>query len=393
MTDPEHEGTALDDEFHARTHAGGRRKATTTGSRARGCVPVLIVLAIILALLYVGLTKGIDFVQDQFADPEDYPGPGSGAVTVEVVSGDTIPDMGRTLEDADVVASADAFTDAASGNSCATNIQAGFYPLKKKMKAADALAVMCDPKNIDNRDVTIPEGLRVDQVVDVLVEATGLKKSAFEKVLAQPAQLGLPAYAQGNPEGYLFPDTYRFTPEDKPLDMLQQMVARFVEVAGDLPISGAAGVDLTEHDLVTVASIVEKEVSRAEDRPSVAEVVRNRLDGDCVAQGVPAGLLQMDSTIHFLTGGGTGSVFTDDDARDSDSPYNTYRVPGIPPGPIAAPGRAAMEAVLNPTDKGYCFFVAVNLDTGETAFATTEAEHNANRARLDEWCSDNEGRC
>jgi UPF0755 protein len=393
MTDPEHEGTALEDQFHAQSHPGGHRRKASTGRRVRGCLPLLIGLVIILGLLYFGVTKGVDFLQDQFADPEDYPGPGSGSVTVEVVSGDTIGDMGRSLEDADVVASADAFIDAASGDPCAPTIQAGFYPLMKKMKAADALAVMCDPKNIDNRDITIPEGLRVDQVVDVLVENTDFKKPAYEKILDDPAKLGLPDYAQGNPEGFLFPDTYRFTPEDKPLDMLREMVARFVEVADGLPISAASDVGLTEQELVTEASIVEKEVSRAEDRPAVAEVIRNRLDGSCSSEGVPTGLLQMDSTIHFLTGGGTGSVFTDDDARASDSPYNTYRVAGLPPGPIAAPGLASMQAVLKPTDKGYCYFVAVNLDTGETAFATTEAEHNANRARLTEWCDDNEGRC
>src|SRR5687768_275749 len=136
MTDHEHDGTALDDQFRAQSHHRGHRKAQSSGGRARGCLPVLIVLAIVLGLVYFGLTKGIDFVRDQFGDPEDYAGPGSGAVTVEVVSGDTIPDMGRTLEDADVVASSDAFVDAASGDPCASTIQAGFYPLKKKMKAA-----------------------------------------------------------------------------------------------------------------------------------------------------------------------------------------------------------------------------------------------------------------
>src|SRR3546814_9830929 len=112
-----------------------------------------------------------------------------------------------------------------------------------------------------------------------------------------------------------------------------------------------------------MASIIEKEVNRPEDMPAVAEVIFNRLDGSCVEQGIPKGLLQMDSTVHFLEGGGAGSVYTSAEARESDSPYNTYKQAGLPPGPIASPGQAAMEAILEPTDKGYCFFVAVDLDT------------------------------
>jgi UPF0755 protein len=79
-------------------------------------------------------------------------------------------------------------------------------------------------------------------------------------------------------------------------------------------------------------------------------------------------------------------VFTSDEMRESGSPYNTYRFPGLPPGPISAPGEAALEAALNPTDEGYCYFVAVNLETGETAFAATQAEHQGNVARLEEYC-------
>lgn len=369
--------------------AGGRRKRR----RVSGCVPVFVVLAVVAALLYVGYSWGRDFLDEQFGEPEDYPGPGRGSVTFQVHEGDSISQMGSNLVDAGVVASVEAFTDAASANPEATGIQVGFYPLKQEMKASDVVAILVDPDNIDKLDITIPEGRRVDQVVELLAENTEFRRAAFEKVLDSPGKLRLPGYAQGDPEGYLFPDTYRFTPEDKPVDMLREMVGRFKTVAGELPISDASSVDLTEHDLVTVASIIEKEVSRAEDRPAVAEVIRNRLAGDCASEGVVSGLLQMDSTIHFLSGGGTGSVFTDEEARQSDSPYNTYRNPGLPPGPIAAPGRAAMEAVLNPTDEGYCYFVAVDLDTGETAFAATEAEHNENRARLADWCRDNEDRC
>ncbi|HEY9564440.1 MAG TPA: endolytic transglycosylase MltG, partial [Nocardioides sp.] len=245
----------------------------------------------------------------------------------------------------------------------------------------------------DANAVVIPEGFRTDQVVARLAKTTGVKKAELEKALKDADGLGLPDYAEGEAEGYLFPAKYSFAPDDTALDMLAAMVKRYKAVAEEVPVSGASEAGLDEHDFITMASIIEKEVNRPEDMPAVAEVIFNRLDGSCVEQGIPKGLLQMDSTVHFLEGGGAGSVYTSAEARESDSPYNTYKQAGLPPGPIASPGQAAMEAILEPTDKGYCFFVAVDLDTGETRFARTGAEHTANTQLLQEWCRENSGRC
>ncbi|MGH3452955.1 MAG: endolytic transglycosylase MltG, partial [Nocardioidaceae bacterium] len=101
---------------------------------------------------------------------------------------------------------------------------------------------------------------------------------------------------------------------------------------------------------------------------------------------VAGDLLQLDSTVHYAVDGTTNRVFTSDEQRNIDSPYNTYRFPGLPPGPIDSPGEAALEAALNPTPGDWTFFVTVNLETGETLFATSLAQHNANVAKLQEYC-------
>ena len=219
--------------------SGGRRRAERQRRRGPGCLIALVVLAVLAGAAYWGVTTGIDRIKDQFDSAEDYPGPGTEDVTYEVKTGDTATQIGRGLKDAGVVASVDAFIAAAQGNAQSSSIQAGFYALKKEMKASDALDILIDPANLVTSNVTIPEGLRVVDIVAKLVEATGFKKAAFDKALADPAALGLPDYANGNPEGYLFPATYSFGPNEKPADMLRDMVVRWEQAA-------------TDNDLVTV---------------------------------------------------------------------------------------------------------------------------------------------
>jgi len=385
--EPEHGGEIPTDDhpvFGSSPGSSRGRRRAKKKRRGVGCLASLVVLALLIGGGVLLVVAGIDKVKDLFGGPADFSGAGTGEVTIEVHEGDSAAAIGRTLKAAGVVKSIDAFVEAASADERSRGIQVGFYQLAKQMSAENALAVLVNPDNLIRAQVTIPEGLTVDQIVARLVKGTDFKASQFRRVLANPGALGFPSYAEGNPEGYLFPATYEIKPNATPLSVVKGMVDRFNAAAADLSLADrAADVGLSPHDVVTVASIIEREVNREQDLAGVAEVIDNRLAGRCAETGR---LLQMDSTVHYAAGA-NDSVFTTDEMRNTDSPYNTYKVPGLPPGPISAPGEAALEAALNPTDKGYCFFVAVNLETGETLFASTQAQHAANVAKLDEYCA------
>ncbi|MFT4008557.1 MAG: endolytic transglycosylase MltG [Nocardioidaceae bacterium] len=385
MTDEhEYHESGHDESGHEPVFAGAGSRRGERKRGAFGCLAMLLVAALVIGGGALLVVAGIGKAKDMFGGPSDYSGTGSGTVTVEVKKGDTAAAIGRTLKAAGVVKSVDAFVSAANADERARGIQVGFYELKKEMSAKAALDILIDPDNLVRAEVTIPEGLTVEQAVTILAKKTDFTAKQYQKVLAQPAKLGLPAYAEGDPEGFLFPATYQVPPNATPASVLKAMVTRFKTAAGDLSLAkGAKAQGRTPHDIVTIASIIEREVNRKQDLAGVAEVIDNRLAGRCPET---AGLLQMDSTVHFAAGA-NDSVFTTDEMRATDSPYNTYKYPGLPPGPISSPGQAALDAALHPSDNGYCYFVAVNLETGETLFAKTVAEHAANKAKLDEYCA------
>src|SRR4051794_26700568 len=275
---------------HTATPAG-RRRAQRQRGRGPGCLIALVILAVLAGAAYWGVTTGIHKVKAQFSSADDYPGPGGQSVTFEVQPGDSIAAMGRGLKSADIVASVDAFISAAQANPQSSSIQAGTYPLKKQMKASDVVAVLVDPGNIITTRVTIPEGFQVKQVVDLLAKQTGFKKQEFEAALQDPKALGLPDYADGNPEGYLFPATYDFKPDEKPADMLHDMVARWQQSAQDNDLeAGAAALGYTPHEIMTIASMIEAE-GRGKYRAKISRVIYNRLEID---PNPAAGFLQVD---------------------------------------------------------------------------------------------------
>ncbi|MCD4534985.1 endolytic transglycosylase MltG [Nocardioides sp. cx-169] len=381
--DPD-EGSFVDDVYEPRP--GGRRRKRRGVS---GCLPVLIVLAVLGGLLYVGVTQGVDFVKDQFGEAEDYPGPGSGQVSFEVSSGDTATDIGRNLKDQGVVASVDAFVSAANAEPKAGGIQVGFYALKKEMAAEDALAILIQPANLVSNAITIPEGLRVVDILDILVEKTDFKRGAFVKALAQPGKLGLPGYAEGDPEGYLFPSTYSFGPKETPASMLKAMVDRWKQAAEDANLeSAAAELGLTPHELMTVASLVEAE-GRGDDMPRIARVIYNRLADP---SGPTVGKLQIDATVNYALDRSLVAIPTSEDLK-VDSPYNTYEVVGLPPGPIEAPGDAAIQAASKPADGDWLFYVTVDLETGETKFTESYDEFLTYKQQLRDYCANESDRC
>ncbi|MEO6510282.1 MAG: endolytic transglycosylase MltG [Nocardioides sp.] len=385
LEDPD-ETYADDEGADERAAEGGRRKKR--GRSIPGCLAALVALALIAGGAYVAVTKGAEFIRDQFSTSPDFAGPGKGKVTFQVKDGDTVGAIGRNLKDKGVVESVDAFMTAAGSS---TGIQVGYYQLKKEMKAADAFTILSNPANIIKTTVTIPEGFQVDQVVQRLAASTDYPAKAFEKVLADPAKIGLPDYANGNAEGYLFPSTYDFGPKDKPFDMLTKMVARWQQAADDAGLEEkAADLGYTPGEIMTVASLIEAE-GRGNYRPKIARVIYNRLEID---PNPAAGLLQIDATVNFALGKPGPAVLTQDEIDSvADSPYNTYTHKGLPPGPIEAPGDDAIAAALHPDDGPWFFYVTVNLATGETRFTDDYNEFLTFKGELQDYCATQSDRC
>jgi UPF0755 protein len=365
---------------------GGRRKRR--GRSIPGCLAALVALALIAGGAYYGVTKGAEFIRDQFSSAADYPGPGQGKVIFQVESGDTVGQIGRNLKAKGVVESVDAFIDAANGES---GIQVGYYELKKQMRAADAFAILKNPANIIKNTVTIPEGFQVKQIVARLAKATKFPAKAFQKALKNPAKLGLPDYANGNPEGYLFPSTYDFGPTDKPADMLKKMVDRWRQAADDAGLEdGAAALGHTPAEIMTIASLIEAE-GRGQYRAQIARVIYNRLE---IEPNPSAGFLQIDASVNYALQRSGSTVITDEDkASVADSPYNLYTHKGLPPTPIEAPGDAAIEAALNPEDGPWFFYVTVNLETGETKFTDSYDEFLTFKNEYEQYCETQSDRC
>ncbi|NGZ99703.1 hypothetical protein G5V59_03045 [Nocardioides sp. W3-2-3] len=216
----------------------GRRRSR---KRRSGCLPVMLVALLFGAIVAWFARGAISDVKDMFAGPEDYAGPGAGAVTVVIDPGQSIRSMGDRLEGLDVVASSDAFVDAAGKNAKSQSIQAATYQMKKQMKAADAVAFLADPKNAGaGNTVTVPEGARVGQIVDAIEKKTDFTEKRTTDLLANPASIGLPAEAAGNPEGYLYPATYEINDRTTPKSLLSQMVAQTAAAEKDLGITAGA---------------------------------------------------------------------------------------------------------------------------------------------------------
>jgi UPF0755 protein len=365
---------------------GGRRRKGR--SPLAGCLAVLVVLALVVGLFWFALTRGVDWVSDTLGEsPDDYPGPGRGRVTFEVAQGDTTAAMGRNLKEQGVVASVDAFLAAAQADPDSTGIQVGFYPMKKEMAAADALGVLLDSGNVISNAVTVPEGLRVDDIVKLLGEKTDFDEGQWRAALQDTQALGLPSYAGGNPEGYLFPATYDIAPKDEPVDVLAAMVARWRQAADEAGLEKAAEeMGKTPAELMVIASLIEAE-GRGDDMAKISRVVYNRLDGPG-DKGGTNGLLQIDASVNYaLDRTGTIAITRAEIDSVAGSPYNTYKQVGLPPTPIEAPGDAAIEAAAHPAEGDWYYYVTVDLRTGETKFAETYDEFLQYKREYQQYCT------
>jgi UPF0755 protein len=338
----------------------------------------LLVLVVLLGGAWYGGTKAFDKLKEHFAAAPDYSGPGTGSVVVQVKQGDSSTAIANQLKAAGVTESVQAFIDAARKDPQSTAIQVGYYQLKKKMKATDALAVLVDHKNLIQSVVTIPEGSRLKSIAKIIADKTDITPAAVQAALKNPSSIGLPAAANGNAEGWLFPATYTIVPHETATDLLKQMVAKTSSTLSDLDAATLGKqYGLSEENVLTVASILEFEAKRNEDFPKVARAIYNRLKA-----GMP---LQSDATVAYANGL-SGTVFTTDQQRQLNSPYNTYLKSGLPPGPIGAPGATTLKAALHPTPGPWLYWIAVNLETGKTLYSVTYAEHQRQNEQLIAYC-------
>ena len=320
-------------------------------SRRSPLVKVLAVL-VVLALaggLVVGamsLARGLDFLSSSAA--EDYSGEGSGEVVVQVQPGDTATDVAATLAEKDVVASRQAFYEVAVADERSRGLQPGFYRLRLQMSAAAAFELLLDPSARVVGRVTIPEGYTVEQVLQALADGTEIPLADYQAAAADPAALGLPDYAGGKLEGFLFPATYDVEPGTDATQVLTMMVDRFKQAAADTDLEAkAAALGLSPYEAVIVASMIERE-SRVDDELSkVSRVVYNRLE-----QGIPLGI---DATILYGLGRTSGGLKQSE--LEKDTPYNTRLNAGLVPTPIANPGQEALEAALSPEDGDWLYYV------------------------------------
>ena len=369
----------------------GKVDGAEIGRRIKSGIAVLVALVVLIGGGWFAATKGYAKYMD-WRQTDDYIGNGVDDVQITIPAGASLTDIGLIVVKADVVKSTKAFQSAAAKQAKSTAIQAGTYKMKTHLPAASAVARLIDPATYKVvKRVLVREGLRLSAIVPVLAKGTGLTEDQFNAVLKDPSKLGLPAYANNNPEGFLFPDSYEVADKPDALTILKTMTAEFATVAVSEDLANrATAMGMTPLQVLTVASIIEAEVNRPEDRPMVARAIYNRLQGK-TETGQPM-KLQLDSTVIYANGG-TGTLTTTDAQRALDSAYNTYKVDGLPPGPINSPGKSAIEAALNPADGTWIYWVVVNPQTGETKFASTDAEHQANVAEFQAWCKANAGKC
>ncbi|WP_326600115.1 endolytic transglycosylase MltG [Streptomyces sp. NBC_01803] len=321
------------------------------------------------AVLVVGGVGGIGFYgyafyQDRFGPAPDFAGDGTGEIQVEIPSGSSVSQIGNILKELGVVKSHDAFVAAAGADG--QSIQAGVYVLRGQMSAEAAVELLLDPSAVSA--LTIPEGLRATQVYATIDTYLGLAEGATEEV-AGSADIGLPEWAEGDPEGFLFPTRYDIASDTAPEDVLTQMVDRAESEFDEIGLEEeAARLGRSPREVLVIASLIQAEAQADEEFGKVSRVIHNRLDIDM--------MLQFDSTINYAMGRSTLDTSIAD--TQVDSPYNTYREYGLPPGPIDNPGHQAIEAALNPTDGDWLYFVTVR--PGDTRFTADSDEHDRNVA-------------
>lgn len=330
--------------------------------RGRGFLVFLLILAVLLgASLF-----GVKWVQRQIT-PAGAPG-AEKTITIPLNTSST--EIGNILHKEGIIGNPTVFRYYVQWKGRG-GFEAGQYQFRENESFDAAIATLTrGPQVPDHQKVTFPEGFRLSQIAErVGARLPGRTAERFTQVATNGTIRSsvLPKESE-NLEGFLFPDTYEFSLKDDEEEIVSRMVDSFDNVADEEGLMNAkAKVGRSPYEVLIVASLIEREAKIDEDRGKVARVIYNRLAADTA--------LQIDATLIYGMGGNIDRVLFED--LQKDGPYNTYTRKGLPPTPIASPGRESIRAALNPTEGDWLYYVVVTPD-GHHAFANTFAEHKRN---------------
>lgn len=243
-------------------------------------------------------------------------------------------------------------------------IQAGYHKFNEKMTNYEILKALFSGDNMSYRKVTFPEGLSLKRYAEILNKELGLNKAQFLKLCAADSLLKKYGIRDDSFEGYFMPATYNFFKDIEPEEVIKTLVENANDIWNERFAGKAKQVGKSRREVLTMASIVEGEAPVEAERPKVAGVYYNRL-----RKGM---LLQADPTVQYAVGGKKRLLYVD---LEVDSPYNTYKYKGLPPGPINSPSTSSIEAALAPAKHDYIYFVAVGDGSGLHNFARNFQEH------------------
>ncbi|MET4143660.1 endolytic transglycosylase MltG [Arthrobacter sp. UYCo732] len=383
----DHHEHHLDDHHEAHPDAGLFAGAAAVSVVAKPSKKVrrrrrLLAVFLTLVVFVAAIAVGAQFLKPLLGSDKasDYPGPGSGEVQVSVAPGEGTRSVAAKLESGKVVANADTFlhTFTASGGT----LSPGDFTFRMEMKNSDAVNVLLGQDKTKVIYFALSAGLRIGESLQEISKGSGITVQQLIQFSNAPQEFGLPANAK-NLEGYLAPGEHRFPLGTSAKDILHELVKTTTDELVSQGITDPA----KQYEAVTVASIVQAEGGQAE-YGDVAGAIYNRLKPN----DQTGGFLQVDSAVTY--GLGTRSFnFTDEERKDKSNRYNTYANPGLPPGPIGSPGKTAIDAAAKPKTNEYLYWVTTNLDTKETKFSKTLAEHNMYVEQYNTWCKANAGRC
>ncbi|MBT4857427.1 endolytic transglycosylase MltG [Candidatus Uhrbacteria bacterium] len=295
-------------------------------------------------------------------------------IVFEVESGTSLGDIASALEDDGIIASAFWFKVYTVIGGDSKSIQAGLFELTPGSSYASVVISLHDATH-DDLLFTIPEGFTLAQIGERLMAIFPVSESEWDQLVGMNSvyesnDLIVQSQKPDNVdlEGYLFPDTYRFYTDASGEDVVEKLLGTMEDrLLEEVSANNIPSQLETNHDVLTLASIIQREVMVPSEMAMVADIFLKRLE-----IGMP---LQADSTVNYITGADTPAISLTD--RDIDSLYNTYQYAGLPPGPISSPGMDAIMAVLNPTSNQYYYFLTT--DEGEVIYATTHDQHVQNK--------------